>query len=455
MSCSSRVLCADTILTRGRDYVDMIGEKWLSDVVFTTVQSRANITGVKKAVSGDFQLGDLSRAVNTNETNEVTVRAWLTRANTRKSTLVFCVDLAHVSDLTAMFRRHGIEARFVTGDTPKQVRSERLDAFRNHEFPVLVNCGVFTEGTDIPNIDCVLLARPTRSRNLLVQMIGRGMRLHPGKSNCHVIDMVASLEAGVVTTPTLFGLDPAELVKEANIEELDELRERRELEKTREDRVANMSRIPSKASSGSGRSITFTDYDSVYDLIDDSSGEQHIRSISPLAWVLAGPERYILSNQNGSFLRIECAPASTSLFHVSFTDKIPDNERSGKNTLMRPRIIAEAVTFLDAVHAADTFATKKFPWVFVSHRQDWRSRPATSGQLAFLNKMRDMNDQLSAGDISKGKATDLITKIKFGARGWYKKLEATKRAEGRAHDKFKQMADMRRREQVKVGPLAI
>ena len=182
----------------------MIGEKWLSDVIFTTVQSKADVSGVKRGPIGDFQVGDLSRAVNTPEINEITVKAWMARAADRKSTLVFCVDLAHVSDLTATFRRRGIEAKFVTGDTPKKVRSERLDAFRNRQYPVLVNCGVFTEGTDIPNIDCVILARPTKSRNLLVQMIGRGMRLYPGKSNCHIIDMVASLEAGIITTPTLY-----------------------------------------------------------------------------------------------------------------------------------------------------------------------------------------------------------------------------------------------------------
>ena len=187
-----------------RDYVDMIGEKWLSDVIFTTVQSKADVSSVKRGPAGDFQVGDLSRAVNTLETNEIAVSAWMSRAADRKSTLVFCVDLAHVADLTAAFRRQGIQANFVTGDTPKRVRSERLDAFRNGQYPVLLNCGVFTEGTDIPNIDCVVLARPTKSRNLLVQMIGRGMRLYAGKENCHIIDMVASLEAGIVTTPTLY-----------------------------------------------------------------------------------------------------------------------------------------------------------------------------------------------------------------------------------------------------------
>ena len=187
-----------------RDYVDMIGEKWLSNVIFTTVQSKADVSGVKRGPAGDFQVGNLSKAVNTLESNEITVRAWMDRAAGRKSTLVFCVDLAHLSDLAATFRRHGIEARFVTGDTPKRIRSERLDAFRNQQYPVLLNCGVFTEGTDIPNIDCVVIARPTKSRNLLVQMIGRGMRLYPGKENCHIIDMVASLEPGIVTTPTLY-----------------------------------------------------------------------------------------------------------------------------------------------------------------------------------------------------------------------------------------------------------
>ena len=187
-----------------RNYVDMIGEKWLSDVIFTTVQSKANVSGVRGGPAGDFRVGDLSRAVNTPETNETTVRAWMAKGAGRKSTLVFCVDLAHVSDLTATFRRHHIEAHFVTSDTPKRVRSERLDAFRNRQYPVLLNCGVFTEGTDIPNIDCIVLARPTKSRNLLVQMIGRGMRLCAGKKNCHIIDMVASLEAGIVTTPTLY-----------------------------------------------------------------------------------------------------------------------------------------------------------------------------------------------------------------------------------------------------------
>jgi len=210
-----------------RDYIEMIGEKWLSEVKFTTVQTDIDLRTVRNNKFGDFSIGPLSRAVNTTNANEVTVRAWLDRAkDERKSTLVFCVDLEHVRDMTNTFRQHGVDARFITSKTQLSDRHALIQQFKNREFPVLVNCGIFTEGTDIPNIDCVLLARPTRSRNLMVQMIGRGMRLYAGKRDCHVIDMVGSVKThGVVTTPTLFGLDPTEIVSE---ETADGLRQRAE-----------------------------------------------------------------------------------------------------------------------------------------------------------------------------------------------------------------------------------
>lgn len=72
--------------------------------------------------------------------------------------------------MCATFRKFGIVAHVVTGKTVMEKRRELLDEFKRGEFPVLINIGVFTEGTDIPNIDCVLLTRPTRSKNLLVQV---------------------------------------------------------------------------------------------------------------------------------------------------------------------------------------------------------------------------------------------------------------------------------------------
>jgi ATP-dependent helicase IRC3 len=351
--------------------------------------------------------------------------------------------------LTNAFREFGIDAQFVTSDTPKVERSARLDSFKRGEFPVLVNCGVFTEGTDIPNIDCVLLARPTKSRNLLVQMIGRGMRLHPGKKDCHIIDMVASLETGIVTTPTLFGLDPLEMLDEAAVEDMEELKDRKEEEKQRQE--ATRSTDAGSAPSGP-RKVTFTDYDSVFDLISDTSWERYIGVISPNAWVCVSEDRYILTNSTGSYLKLEkdTAEASPGGYLVSETVRMSGYSKS---PFMKPRNIARALTFGDAVHAADTYAQKKYPYKVISRNQSWRSRPATEGQLAFLNKLRLKDDPLTADRITKGKAGDMIVKLKHGARGRFASLETDRRRMGRAKLKGEQEQALKERETVSVGPL--
>ncbi|KAI1876779.1 uncharacterized protein JN550_000851 [Neoarthrinium moseri] len=437
-----------------KDYVDMIGEKWLSDVIFTTVESTADISRVRSGANGDFQPGELSRVVNTDQINEITVRSWLARADGRKSTLVFCVDLAHVAGLTQTFRKHGIDARFVTGDTPKVERSERLEAFKAGEFPVLVNCGVFTEGTDIPNIDCVILARPTRSRNLLVQMIGRGMRLHKGKTNCHIIDMVSSLETGIVTTPTLFGLDPSELVADASVDDMAALKDRKKAEEQRS--ATAYKETPTQASDGGlARSITFTEYDSVFDLISDTSGEKHIRSISQHAWVEVGPHKYILSSPSGTYLRLErddVAEEEERMFAAWEIRTLPPGTAS-KSPFAAPRRLLKASTFADAVHGADKYAAEKFPHQFISRRMGWRNGPATEGQLKFLNKLRAKDNQLSPTSITMGKASDMITKVKHGARGRFASIGVDRRRKERQATLLTQEKERKLREKVSVGPL--
>ncbi|PTB70574.1 P-loop containing nucleoside triphosphate hydrolase protein [Trichoderma citrinoviride] len=430
-----------------KDYVDMISDKWLSDVIFTTVESHANLSKVKSGAFGDFQTGELSKVVNTDTINDITVRSWMAKAPDRKSTLVFCVDLAHVSGLTQKFREHGFDARYVTGDTPKVERSAILEAFKKREFPVLVNCGVFTEGTDIPNIDCIVLGRPTRSRNLLVQMIGRGMRLHPDKKNCHIIDMVSSLETGIVTTPTLFGLDPNELVEEASVEDMRKIKDQKAAEAEQQQGDS------SGAGSGPSPAVTFTDYSSVLDLIADTSGERHIRTISQYAWVQVGPERFVLSAPSGSYIRIErlpvCPGSSGPTYRALEVRALPPGV--AKSPYAAPREILKAATFNDAVHGADSYAASAFPHTFIHRHQSWRKLPPTQGQVDFINKLRGKSRPLTSAELTKGKAADMITKLKHGARGQFARMEA----EQRRRDKTRYTLETRQdREHVRVGPLS-
>ncbi|TKA30090.1 hypothetical protein B0A50_02809 [Salinomyces thailandicus] len=432
-----------------KDYVDMIEDEWLASIIFTTVQSGADLSKVK-STRGDFQTGSLSVAVNNDESNTVTVRAWMAKAGSRKSTLVFCVDLSHVASLTAVFRQHGVDARFVTSDTHPRTRKERLDDFKQGDYPVLLNCGIFTEGTDIPNIDCIVLARPTKSRNMLVQMIGRGLRKHANKKDCHVIDMVASLETGIVTTPTLFGLDPREMVDNADAKAMQSLKERRDTDRAREEHAASsFSEGSSKLGMLQGN-VTFTDYTNVNDLIEDTSGERHIRAISPHAWVQIDGDRYVLTSNSGDLIQLRKVDQE---YQVWYTQKIPQ-DASGKSPFMRPRQIAGVKTFEHAVRAADTFARERMPFAVISKNAAWRRSPASEGQVAFLNKFRDESEQLAVGSVTKGKAGDWIAKIKHGARGRFNKIVDQKKKVERAQEKKSFFQARQQRAQVQVGPVA-
>src|SRR5690606_8221287 len=100
-----------------------------------------------------------------------------------------------------------------------------------------------------------------RSKNLLIQMIGRGLRLHPGKQNCHIIDMVASLETGIINTPTLLGLDPDEGLDQVSMEDA---------KKMRESNGQGFSRPTLDQDPDADLTVTLTDYDSVQDLLQDN-----------------------------------------------------------------------------------------------------------------------------------------------------------------------------------------
>lgn len=422
-----------------KDYVDMIGEKWLANAVFTTVKSEANLSNVKKDKFGDFALGSLSEAVNTATTNNITVRAWMANAQDRKSTLVFCVDVEHAKQLTAMFREHGVDARYITATTHKNVRSEQLEAFKKQEFPVLLNCGLFTEGTDIPNIDCVLLARPTRSRNLLIQMIGRGLRLFPGKKDCHVIDMVASLATGVLSTPTLFGLHPDEVLNKSSVTDIREGRKEPDLPKPSDDLTG---------SEEGDISLQFTKYDSIYDLLDDTRSEKHIRSLSPNSWVRIGDEKYLLSESSG-WLTLEKEKDLYNVYHVmKFTNPMTETPQ-----FTRPRQIASGTDLETAVRAADTYASSKFDERYIASWKPWRQSPATRGQLELLNKARIRQGKLRPEDLTRGQAADMITKLKFGGKKRFKNIEVQQRKSERREKAMNEFDELRRRVNVKVGPV--
>jgi len=105
----------------------------------------------------------------------------------RKKAICFLPEVETSVKLVALLRQRGVEAGHVDGSTGK-FRSGTVDSFKRGDLRVLCNVNLFTEGFDAPETDCVILLRPTQSRALWCQMIGRGLRTAPGKTDCLILD---------------------------------------------------------------------------------------------------------------------------------------------------------------------------------------------------------------------------------------------------------------------------
>src|SRR5882762_11162753 len=170
-----------------RDMREMIAGRYLSPIAGWRVDSDLSLDNVKVR-HGDFVESQLARVVNTPLRNNLLVKAYRDFATARRA-IVFCVDVAHAKDVHHAFAEAGIRAAPVWGDLSRDQRRSTLARFSAGEIDVVTNCNLLTEGFDEPRVDCVIMARPTRSKLLYAQMVGRGTRLHPGKKDLMVIDV--------------------------------------------------------------------------------------------------------------------------------------------------------------------------------------------------------------------------------------------------------------------------
>jgi len=128
---------------------------------------------------------------------KLVVREWqrLTGGARRGRALAFCVSVAHALFMTDAFNRAGLPAACVTGATSSDERRAAPGRLRSGELSVLVTVDLYNEGIDLPFVDTLLLLRPTQSPVVFQQQIGRGLRLHPGKDSCLVLDFVGQHRA--------------------------------------------------------------------------------------------------------------------------------------------------------------------------------------------------------------------------------------------------------------------
>lgn len=224
---------------------DAIDQGYLAPLDGCRVELDLDFSKIKTSkTTGDYQDNDIGKAMDSPSVHKAIVDKWIEKVGPGtflggqhgRFTVSYSPTVEGAKNLAAAFREAGIAAENVDGKMPKKLADARLEKFQKGETRVVCNVAKLTEGWDAPHIECVIVARPTKSPGLYRQIAGRGTRLSPatGKTNCIIMDCVGANALGLHTLIDLSspksehipGIDPEpeeeeELVLDKDAKQLD------------------------------------------------------------------------------------------------------------------------------------------------------------------------------------------------------------------------------------------
>ena len=139
--------------------------------------------------SVQYNIRDLESKIYVPERNQLIVDTWLQYVKDKR-TVIFCASVKHAQEIAGRLHDAGVSAEAVSGEIKASDRREVLARFEKGETKVLCACDLLNEGWDCPATEVLFMARPTMSKVLYTQQLGRGMRLSPGKESLMVFDFV-------------------------------------------------------------------------------------------------------------------------------------------------------------------------------------------------------------------------------------------------------------------------
>ncbi|HEX8805467.1 MAG TPA: DEAD/DEAH box helicase [Candidatus Aquilonibacter sp.] len=360
--------------------------------------------------AGDFALGELGEAVDTDRRNDLIVSAYLDHTPNQQA-IAFAVNVEHARHLAERFTKAGIRAAFASGETPSSERREIIRAFRAREVQVLCNCALYTEGFDEPGASCVISARPTQSSLLYTQMAGRGLRpssstahhLGPSTTQDQRLERIAASDKPSVTIldvtdnatrhtlmtfPALWGL-PSRLDAQgktiAQLEDIwSKLLEHDPLAEEHADSVDTFQKVAHR----------------IEQIIDPFSlpvKTEFLKTYTELAWVYSGANVYHLWTAGGEYLEVR----------LDLLDKAEVLLVRGGNEV----VILRANTIADALQRAEEWVAMQRPHARSTEGRRRRARPTliTAPQRRKLRELGVPEDRIPAG---RGDAHALYLKLK-------------------------------------------
>lgn len=337
---------------------------YLCDILCKRVDIGYDLSAVRTRL-GDYAPGELADAMA--GTADAIAQAY--REHAKGATLIFAVNVDQAEEIAGKIPG----AAVVTGETKE--REEILARFTAGEIPCLVNVMVLTEGTDIPRVETVIIARPTRSDTLYTQMVGRGLRLYPGKERLTLIDCVGTTgKASLCTAPSLLGLDLSNVPKERQ----------RELE-------GLLFQLPDKVAATAD---TPESWIRNVEIVDLWAQEQKYRT-HDVNWFKLPDGEMVCSLGKGRKLRISC----------------PD-------TLGKVVFCGREMTMQEALDQAygllrQCYQEERYLWDLHVVRR-WGKRPATEKQLSSI---RRRCKGLETEGLTKGQASQILNRLFGGGKG--------------------------------------
>jgi superfamily II DNA or RNA helicase len=358
-----------------RDVIDGIRSGSLVNPRGIRVQVEDLALDEVKRSRGDLQASDLGEAMLDADAGDAIARAYREHCPDRQG-VIFAPTVATAYQFAQDMNEAGIATEVIEGQTPEDVRTDIYARFQSGQTQVLSNCMVLTEGWDAPWAEVAVIARPTQSAALYVQMAGRVLRPWPagGKVDALILDVVGVSQRHPLAT--LANLSTSV----ANVRDGESLAEA--LDREAKEKAESGPAIPGEHRSLAGATL-------VSSLVDLFAGSSSV-------WLQTPGGVWFIPTRAGEFF---LAPAhereNKGLFYVGHAP------RRGQRGFQR---VERAPMPMDVCMAwAEAYAEEADP-AAAGKDTSWRNRPATSAKLAALDTLRVVYDRRT---ITQGQAYDL------------------------------------------------
>lgn len=384
---------------------------YLSQVKAYTVNTDTDISEVG-ITAWDFKIWELGQAVNTEARNELVIGTYKKLLDGKKA-IAFCVNVEHSKTLAEEFRKAGVTAESVTGDTPKEERDKIMEDYKNGSLQILCNCLVATEGFDAPQTAGVLLARPTKSESLFIQMAGRGLRLADDKDHVKLIDFVDNTKNNSIVSSSCFiWMKKPIKVNGENIFDYEE-------------------KFKQLVASNPFVDISTVDLDKLdekikeIDIFGIINTPEDIKQISKNSWqhygtgykISLGKQTEVRQVQGTEFQKEievwraiviqENALWNYTIDIIELTEQTPHFKNWFSRWKKKVVFTEEAPVKEVALMRADAIIEEKFPWLqnLIGQWARWKKQPPTEKQIKMLKKFWFEE----AEKLDKGQASNLLS----------------------------------------------